>query len=517
MFQHRRTCRVFRQIRCAAACLFLLVGAISVTAAEPLQAVVNAIASALRARNFDGALRLCGEALKVNPESYKLWTLEGMAFASSHRAKEADAAYAHALKLAPYYLPALEGNAELEYQQGDSRAIPLLRKILTVGGDNATTHGMLAVLEYKQKNCVAAIDDFKLSASAVSGNSTMLSEYGFCLAELQHYAEAVPVFEQALNLEPDAPAARFNLALSQWLASDGEGALATLQPLIASAAATNDALNLAADIYQSRDDTPRVVELLRRAIVQEPKNVENYLEFATLSDKYGSYQAGVAMVDAGIANVPKSAQLYVARGILYSQLAEYAKALADFEHASQLDPNLAVTSTAEGLLQSQKHDLKGALETFRAAAAKRPGDAFTQYLLAEAVSEKGYPAGSDGAKEAIAAANRALSLDPGLVAAHDLIASLYLQSGQAELAAQHSETALRKNPEDQQALYHLILALRKTDRRGEVPALIERLGALRESAQAQAQHRKRYQISVQPTGSNGASATVPLPQSSSIK
>ncbi len=508
--QQSRARRVSRWTVRSAMWLSLLPGLLSPALAQSAQSDTNAIANALQGRRFDEAVRLCGQALKSNPESYKLWTLEGMAFARFNQPKEAEAAYGHALKLAPYYLPALEGAAELKYQQGDTHAIPLLKKILTVGGDNATTHGMLAVLEYKQKNCTAAVDDFRLSSSTASGNPTMLTEYGFCLAELKHYTDAAPIFQQALNLQPRVEAARFNLSLAQLLANDGESALTTLQPLLASAGASNDTLNLAADIYQSRDDTPRAVELLRRAIVQEPRNVENYIEFATLSNKYGSFQAGIAMVNAGLANVPKSARLYVARGVLYSQLSDYRNALADFEHANQLDPNLAVASSAEGLMQSQQHNLDAALETFRSAARKRPNDAFTQYLLAEALSEKGYPAGSAGSREEIAAATRAVNLDTGLVAAHDLLASLYLQSGEIQLAVQHSEAALRKDPNDQQALYHLILALRKTDRKGEVAGLSQQLTKLRQSAQAEGQIRRRYQLSVQPA-SGEATAVAPIP------
>ena len=492
-------------------CLFLLSASISLTA-QVSPSDIAAIVSAVQDSQFDRALRLCDETLKNNPGSYTLWTLKGMAFARSNQAKEAHTAYERALALAPYYRPALEGEAQLEYQRGDSHAIRLLRKILTVGGDNATTHGMLAVLEYKQKDCAAAVDDFKISASTASADLGMLDEYGFCLAELKHYTEAAPVFQRALNLHPDAQAARFNLALVQWLANDGAGALATLQPLLESAAATNNTLNLAADICQSLDDTPRAVELIRRAIVQEPGNVENYIEFATLSSKYGSFQAGVAMVDAGIAHAPRSARLYVTRGILYSQMSDYNKALEDFEHANQLDPNLAMASTAEGLMQSQQHNLNGALDTFRRAATTRPDDAFAHYLLAEALSEKGYPAGSPGAREEIVAATRAISLDPDLVEARDLLASLYLQSGQIELAIQYSEAALLKNPKDQQALYHLILALRKTNRKGEVAALVQQLARLRQSTQTEGQHRKRYKISVQATAGEseaGPSAAVP--------
>ena len=46
--------------------------------------------------------------------------------------------------------------------------------------------------------------------------------------------------------------------------------------------------------------------------------------------------------------------------------------------------------------------------------------------------------------------------------AHNLLAKLYLQSGQNREAIEESRKALNIDPKDQAAVYHLIQALRKT-------------------------------------------------------
>ena len=53
-------------------------------------------------------------------------------------------------------------------------------------------------------------------------------------------------------------------------------------------------------------------------------------------------------------------------------------------------------------------------------------------------------------------------MQPSLVTARNVLAKLYLQSGQNRLAIKECRQALQNDPSDQTALYHLILALRKT-------------------------------------------------------
>jgi tetratricopeptide (TPR) repeat protein len=119
---------------------------------------------------------------------------------------------------------------------------------------------------------------------------------------------------------------------------------------------------------------------------------------------------------------------------------------------------------------------------------------------------EGKPAGSPENNEEVEAAARAVKLDPNLVAARDLLSSHYLEYGQVELAIEQSRAALALDPNDQQAVFHLVLALRKTDRKGEVPALLKRLVELRANANADQKARTRYGLYETPAST---SATVP--------
>ena len=297
--------------------LTVSIGLLLATAFATGQNTVPDIVSAMKAGQFDLAINMCHAAEKASPKDPRIWTLEGIALTNLQRPEEALAAYNRALVLDPRSLPALEGAAELEYKQGNKRAIPLLERILAISPDDPTTHAMLAVMQYKEKDCARAIENFKQAGTVTANQPLALTQYGFCLTELNRFEESIPVFEQVVQLQPEAHDARYNLALAQWRSNHADDALVALQPLLESGNPDADLLSLAAEINDSAGNTPEAVALYRKAIQAAPGNLQNYLGFAALSLNHEAYQAGIYMIDFGLTQIPQAAQLYLARGILY--------------------------------------------------------------------------------------------------------------------------------------------------------------------------------------------------------
>jgi tetratricopeptide (TPR) repeat protein len=303
------------------------------------------------------------------------------------------------------------------------------------------------------------------------------------------------VFQQILTLQPSDPHARYNLAVVQFTTQHSKDAVETLQPLLEQKEPDPDALDLASAAYEETGDTLRAVSLLRQAILANPKRVKYYVDFATLSFKHESYQVGVDVVNAGVTQLPKAAPLYIARGILYVQLGQFENGQADFEAANRLDPSQASASVAEGLAQLQQANLDQALETVRSRLRSHPNDAFLHYLKAEIITQQGAASGTPEFGEAIEAASQAVKLKPDFVLARDVLGNLYLKSDQTAKAIEQCRLALRENPSDQVATYHLLQALRKgKDPQGEIPGLVKRLAALREESQKQETTRIQYKL-----------------------
>jgi tetratricopeptide (TPR) repeat protein len=464
---------------------------------------ISSITSALRSGDFEKAIQLAQTALKDSPKNPQLWTFQGLAYAGKGDQKAALSSYQSALKIAPDYLPALEGAAQLEYEAGSPSAIPLLQRVLQLRPNELTSHAMLAVLAYRKKDCNTAVQHFALSDSLIDSQPGALQEYGACLMELKQTEKAIPVYEKIVATHPDDPRARRGLAAVQLAAGQTDAAIATLQPLLTGNPETST-LQLAASAYEMNQDTPTAVKLLHDAIVKDPQNVAAYVDFANIAMTHQSFQAGIDMLNSGLSLEPKAADLYLARGVLYVQVADYEKAEADFQEAERLDPRQSLSAAAQGMVAEEKNqnDPDEALATVRSKLVKKPGDGFLWYLQAALLAQKAPQTGSAEFRQAVQSAKRAVELQPSLFAARNVLAKLYLQSGQTALAIQQCRRALEDDPNDQTALYHLVLALRKTDNRTEIPDLLKRLAKARQDAAREETEHNRYKLMVDPSPSS---------------
>ncbi len=451
------------------------------------------IAAALGEEQYDKALVMLRVALQQASADPQLWTMQGVAYNGKGDGKEALSSFRHAVKLSPDNVPALQGAAQIEYDQGDAAGIPILEHLLLLHPDDLTSHGMLAVLDYQQGRCGAAVAHFEKAVSLFESRVPALHAYGTCLVKLKQLDAAADVFKKSLALKPEDPRERQVLASVQLMSHQPELAVATLSPLLSNKPDASS-LELASAAYEEAHDTDKAVEALRQAILLEPQNVNLYVNFAAVSATHQSFQIGINVVNDGINLQPKAAPLYFARGVLYVQLAEYDRAQADFDKAYELDPNQSLSIAAQGLAAAQQNDLASALAGVEEKLARRPGDPILLYLRADILAQQGLELGSTEFRTAMRSATQAVKLRPTLGPARSVLAKLFLQNGQFAEAAEQCRKALELDPKDQTAVYHLIQALRKTDQRGEVPELLKRLATLRQKATNEEREQYRYKL-----------------------
>ncbi len=467
---------------------------LSIARAQSAQDLTTSIAAALRNQQFDQALALLHTALQQSPGSSELWTMQGVAYAGRGKKKEALSSFRNALKISPDNIPALQGAAQIEYEAGSAAGIPLLQHLLRLRPRDATTNAMLAVLEYQEGNCKAAVQYFAAAGELFDSKPEALHAYATCLVKLKRFDEAVGVFKKSAALRPGDRQERQLLASVQLMAHKPQDALATLDPLLSGNSADAGTLDLASAAYEDSHDTEKAVESLRQAIFLDPQNVNFYLDFAAISATHQSFQVGINVVNDGIGLQPNAAPLYFARGVLYVQLAEYDKAQADFEKAYELDPTQSLSIAAQGLAAVQQNDLSHALADVQEKLARKPADPILLYLQADVLSQQGAAPGSPEFQTAMRSAKKAVALRPTLGPARSVLAKLYLQAGQYSDAAVQSRKALELDPKDQTALYHLIQALRKTDKKGDIPELLKRLALLRQEATNDEREQYRYKL-----------------------
>ncbi|MGH9446117.1 MAG: tetratricopeptide repeat protein, partial [Terriglobia bacterium] len=442
----------------------------------------------------DQAESLCDAYLRAHPHNYRIWTLEGITFSMEGDTAKALHAFHRALLLSPRYPVALRGAAQLLFAAGSPDAIPILKTILNSDGTDQTAREMLALIQAKTGDCTAATANFQRLGAAIQTHLTSLEKYGFCLAQLKRYQEAIPVFVELTKLQPGLSYLRYDLAVVQVLDSRDREAVRTLQPLLDSQHTDAGTLTLASNAYEAIGDTPRAVSLLRRAIVMDPARGENYVRFADLCLIHKSYQAGIEMINAGLERVPNDPSLYISRAMLYSQLAEYGKAEADLQAAEELDPKHGIGPYGLALVQLQASHPNEALATVKAELKSRPHEPLLQYLLARLLMDQGASPGSSAFTKAMSAASLAVQLQPDFLPARDLLARIYIRSGETKLAIRQCRAALKINPSDRTALYHLLVASRADHDEPAVQRLANQLSRIDRLTREKNLHRAHYRL-----------------------
>jgi len=478
-------CRRRRLFKLASlACLIL---AASSEGASPQAAptMVTDTVEALRAGDYSKALSLARELVRARPDDPRAWTLEGMAFSRLGQTEESLKAFDQALKINPEFVPAIKAAAQTAYKNGRPEASTLLEKLIRLNPQEPTAHAMLGTLAYNRKDCESAVAHFNQSRQIIDNDTSALSEFGFCLAKIHQTQNAIAAFTRLCQLRPEDSQARYNLGALQYRAHLNEQAIDTLQPLVKAPQPSVDALNLIAAAYEANRQTPLAVAALQEGIKLAPQDIDNYLDLATISLDHGSFQVGVDILSAAIQAIPDSPALYLERGVLLVQMLKYDEAASDFEMANKLSPQQTISTIAQGISLLQHNEPSQSLELVRARLQESPQDPLLNYLLAEILLRKGIQPRTPEFQEALSAARRSVQQKPDFVLAHDVLSELYLRANRTDEAIAESRRALKVDPNDQSAIYHLIVALRKTGNLAEVPSLVQRLAQVTGDARKQ--------------------------------
>lgn len=456
------------------------------------------IKSLLRDGNAAEADHRCDLALQHYPRNAALWTLKGLASDSLHRPGQALKAYYAALAIDREYLPAVEGAAQDEFRKRSQKAVPLLERAEKVRPTDSTIQAMLGSLAYLRQDCRKAIIYFERVPAVSEWSMGTLQEYGTCLGRLEDWKRAATVLSSALDREPTNDETRYNLAVAEFKTGQFSSVAETLNPLLQRDPPDPESLGLAAEACELLFDTPRAVDLLKKGITAYPENPEFYVAFANLSLTHSSFQVGVDVVNAGIARLPREASLHFARGILFLEMGEYDKSEQDFDLLAALDPAMPVGPVAGALAKLELHQSKEAERIAKAQLANHPDDPYLNYALAEAIRSQGAPPDSDEFREAQAAAEKAVKLQPNFARARLVLSRLYMQSGKFDRAATQAQEAVKLAPDNVTIMYNLILATNHTGEAEQIPQLIKRLKELKEASSQKRHQLRQYTLAERP-------------------
>jgi len=233
-----------------------------------------------------------------------------------------------------------------------------------------------------------------------------------------------------------------------------------------------------------RRNFERARELFARAIEIDP---EFALAHAGLADccsyLYLYWEATTANLEASesasrkaVALGPELAEARTSRGVSLSTLRNYPEAEKEFRAAIRLNPSLYEAHYFYGRACVVQGKLKEATELLKSAARVRPEDYQALSLLGMAYTGLGLQAEATAAyAQSIEVAKQQLLLNPGDVRALYLGAVSWARIGRAREALAWAGRALSLDPEDSSVLYNVACLYAVLHRTGEALSCLRRV------------------------------------------
>jgi superkiller protein 3 len=351
-------------------------------------------------------------------------------------------------------------------------------------------------LEYGDKGLWGpAILELNRANALEPGNAGVLIELGIAHGELQDWKQAVASLRKAVAIAPASVQAHYNLALTLDRADPGKGAGTAeyrkalrlnprhVQALINLAIDVGDHdaveskrlleraiqldaknsiahLNLGLLLKKEAQAGPSVPEF-RRAIQLDPSLLEARRQLAELLSSQQQWDQVVEQCQEILKRAPDDASARYTLGQALSRSGKTEAGQKELERAQ------ALRRRAQQLQEAQKLQTEGIRELGAGKAAEAV-KAFTTAVALDGSSTNhmylgiGLAASGD-MKSGIRELTTALELEPSNAQAHVNLGSLYLQSGQDDLAKTEFEKALQNNPWLPEAHNNLGLVLSKAN------------------------------------------------------
>ena len=464
--------------------------------------------SLVQSGQLDQALSLLERILARSPNDLKAHNLMGIALSAAGRREEANERFKRILALDPKFAPAIKNLALNELALGlTEQAKVHFEEALKLLPHDPSVHFGLAEIAFSGQRFETAVTHYEQSGDlpfrdpratlrfaasyaetkragkaatavekmAANADASTMFQAGLLLAKLDMFEAAAARFKLAIIGSKDPYQAGFNLMLMLLRIGDYDAAITTGEEMKASGERRAELYNLLAQAYEQKGKTKEAYDSLRAATELEPRDEANYLDLVILALEHANYDLGLEIAEIGIRRIPQSYRLHLQRGALLAMKSRLDEAANEFRISAELSPESPLPRVAMGFVLIQAEKLPQAIALLRDQSVKSPNDPYVFWFLGEALNRSGLQPGSAAEKEAIAAIEKSIALNPHLPQTRALLGKMRLRLGEIDLAVEQLEKAIELDPEDLTATYQLAQALQRKGNAARARELFSRV------------------------------------------
>lgn len=402
---------------------------------ENADAQIGLATTAFSLHNVQEAQQHLEEGLKLDPQSYLGWMLKGEIAMSVHNGAGAQAAFEQALRIVEGDLPAQLARVQsLLMQEKFEQARTDLGILLD---DNPRHPGLLLLTAQSEltvnNNIDAAEEALSIALSRSPNDTSALLLMGWIMLTKGDYETALQHLNAHQVLLPGDPTGSKLLAI----------------------------------VLLRRNEVPRGIEVLQRAVDKSPDDMELVSMLGDAYLRVGELEKAEPLFSKAIALAPNSASVRTQRATSLLAAADSSAALLELEAAVAADPDYTRAEFLLARLYYQMGEYDKMLAMASRLAEKYPQDP-RPYVLMAAVSE----ARGDGAG-ARALYGKSLEIAPDNILARYNLARLAREEGDLETARERFNSVLLDQPAHLPSVVALAQIALDTEQPAEALALLE--------------------------------------------
>ena len=256
--------------------------------------------------NYDKAILVADEAVKLNPKELKTYGSRGEAYSYKGEYDKAINDYNMALTIDPNNVESYNNRGIAYSNKGEiDRAINDYNMALTIDPNNVESYNNRGVAYSNKGEIDRAINDYNMALSINPKDADVYNNRGVAYSNKGEIDRAINDYNIALTINPKMRKAYNNRAI----------------------------------IFQHKKDYSKAIKDFTHAIQLDDSDAYVYYNRGNCYLHMNEYSNAIRDYNQAISLNPKYENAYNNRGLAYEMLGDYDKAIADYRRALEINPN----------------------------------------------------------------------------------------------------------------------------------------------------------------------------------
>jgi tetratricopeptide (TPR) repeat protein len=334
--------------------------------------------SLTRLFEYEEAVSTLKALIKINNDSVLGYYYLGKTYGQMKLYREAVGYFSKTLELRPDFdQAAIDMAAAYEALGEYDKAIETYKGLVGEEDSKLAVLQRLIQLLIQQRRFNDALEYLHLAVDSGYGGQETMRKIGLIHMELDQYDEAIKIFSAMLEKDPEAHQVRLYLGMALEEKGDLDSATTEFKKIPRDTDAYIDAIGHIAFILKEKGKPVLAVETLKTAIVDNPRQLELYLNLSSLYEALEKPDDALALLLDSEKLFEAEPRLQFRIGVLYDALGKRAESIERMKKVIAINPRDAQALNFIGYTYAEMGiNLEEALSDLKKAVEIRPNDGF---------------------------------------------------------------------------------------------------------------------------------------------